>query len=86
MIWTLAGRRSTVAYNFPGSSDGYESNGPLLLTADGRRQALRHDRGRRSTSGPAGFGVVYKIDPTEWVVAIVHTFGNRRDGAYPTGA
>jgi hypothetical protein len=34
---------------------------------------------------PAGFGVVYKIDPTDWAVDIVHAVGNGRDGVYSTG-
>jgi uncharacterized repeat protein (TIGR03803 family) len=53
----------TVLYNFSGETDGAESQGPVIMDADGNLYGTTAYGGTISDACPVGCGVVFKITP-----------------------
>jgi uncharacterized repeat protein (TIGR03803 family) len=67
-----------VLHSFSGPLKGAEPTSPLLLDTKGNFYSTT------SGGGPAGFGVVFRLDASGEVTAL-HSFTGGADGCYPTG-
>lgn len=68
----------TTLHSFLGATDGSTPYGPLVQAADGRFY------GTTASSGPAGFGTVFRAN-TNGNVAVIHSFSGQRQGFTPYG-
>jgi uncharacterized repeat protein (TIGR03803 family) len=72
--------QETVLYSFTGGADGYLPSGSLIRDAAGNLYGATAAGG--SGVGFAGFGVVYKVNPSG-NETVLYTFTGRTDGGYP---
>ena len=74
--------KQTVLYSFTGGTDGGQPLGELMRDASGNLYGTTLAGGIRGTCGPAGCGVVFRVDPTGHESVPYH-FQGEQDGAGP---
>ncbi len=82
LVTATAASQEKVLHSFGNGTDGESPYGSLIMDAAGNLYGTTYWGGIR------GSGMVFELTPNEsggWTEKVLHSFGNRADGAGPTG-
>jgi len=88
-VASKTGWTETVLYSFTGASEAYSPSSTLTIDAVGNLYGTA--LGGTCTKEPHGCGTVFRLAPpatdqTSWTETVLHVFGGKKDGRFPTGA